>query len=118
LGTVNSEIDIVQLLQTLAEFLTPHYVFDWDNDGRDFVTLTCSMPVPAGIVPCSPGGNDCEFRITGTLQDGLPMDQWEGAGEWTGFTLTVMSSLMFADGNSSPTDFRHYQRYPERHRLL
>jgi hypothetical protein len=107
LGRMNSEDDMVQLLKPLAESVSLH----WRRpqllfEHLGFVTLDCTMTVPPGSVPLLHGRGDCEFRISGALK--------KNAVEETGFTLTVESSLEFADGTSQRTDFSYQRAYSTR----
>jgi hypothetical protein len=111
LGTVKSEDTIVKLMLPLADAMSQHWLHLGFGEGRDFVELTCAMPILPGVLSCSHGRGRCEFRIRGTLRGGQP-DNGAGIVDQTGFTLKVESQLCFADGTQEQTDFRYVQAYP------
>jgi hypothetical protein len=114
IGTVDGEDVIVQLLTTLAESISPHWrPHGHPNDDFAFIALACIMPVPRGSVPLLHGRGDCTFRIDGTLTENT-IANVVGVNNRGVFTLTVESSLEFADGTSQRTDFSYERVYPGR----
>jgi hypothetical protein len=111
LGAVESEHDIVRLMETLAELVSPHWPSLWSGEGREFVALNCMLPVPHGSVPLVHGRGPCEFWITGTLQETLRAADEAALPNQPGFTLKVESFVKFDDGTSQQTNFNYHRTY-------